>query len=333
MVFQPAANTIRRRGLPLHLMKIHRFLSSSSLRAGLLALAVAGQTLFAAEPEKVTHSFLATGGETRIVDGEGQVTWKYPKGTRDGWVLPNGNLLLAVSKDRGEYPGGAVVEVTRAGEKVFEWKGTQSEVNTVQALANGNIMATEAGPMPRIVEINREGKVVVEVPITSQTTNHHMESRMTRKLPNGNYLVPQLLDKVVREYDPQGKVVWEFKAPEEPKKAWPFTAIRLPNGNTLITLTNGNMVVEADAAGKIVWQVSNADLPAALLNDPCGAHRLPNGNTVICSYAIGADRTKLVEVTPEKKVVWTFSEPRGGGIHEVQILDTNGKPLEGAPLR
>lgn len=313
-------------------MKIHRLLSSSSLRAGLLALAVAGQTLFAAEPEKVTHSFLATGGETRIVDGEGQVTWKYPKGTRDGWVLPNGNLLLALSKDR-EYPGGAVVEVTRAGEKVFEWKGTQSEVNTAQALPNGNILATEAGPKPRIVEISREGKIVVEVPITSQTTNHHMESRMTRKLANGNYLVPQLLDKVVREYDPQGKVVWEFKAPEEPKKAWPFTAIRLPNGNTLITLTNGNMVVEADAAGKIVWQVSNADLPAALLNDPCGAHRLPNGNTVICSYAIGADRTKLVEVTPDKKVAWTFSEPQGGGIHEVQILDTNGQPLEGAPLR
>ena len=54
---------------------------------------------------------------------------------------------------------------------------------------------------------------------------------MTRKLPNGNYLVPQLLDKVVREYAPDGKIVWEAKTPEEPKEAWPFTAIRLPNGN------------------------------------------------------------------------------------------------------
>ncbi|MST95061.1 MAG: hypothetical protein EXS33_07315 [Pedosphaera sp.] len=302
--------------------------------AGLLALTLVSHAWFAAaaESEKITHSFLATGGETRIVDGEGKTIWKYPKGTRDGWVLPNGNLLLAVNKDK-DFPGGGVVEVTRAGEKVFEWKGTQSEVNTAQALPNGNIMATEAGPKPRIVEINREGKVVVEVPITGQSANHHMESRMARKLPNGNYLVPQLLDKVVREYDPQGKVVWEFKAPEQPKEAWPFTAVRLANGNTLINLTHGNMVVEADASGKIVWQISNADFPKPLLNDPCGVHRLPNGNTVICSYAIGADRTKLVEVTPEKKVVWTFTEAKGGGIHEVQILDTNGKPLEGAPLR
>ena len=30
---------------------------------------------------------------------------------------------------------------------------------------------------------------------------------MARKLDNGNYLVPQLLDRVVREYTPQGKVV------------------------------------------------------------------------------------------------------------------------------
>ena len=88
-----------------------------------------------------------------------------------------------------------------------------------------------------------------------------------------------------------------------------------------------------DAAGKIIWQLSNADLPAPLLNDPCGAQRLPNGNTVICSYAIGAKRTKLVEVSPDKKVVWTFTEEKGPGIHEVQILDTNGKPIEGAPLR
>ena len=286
----------------------------------------------AAAAEPITHSFLATGGETRIVGGDGKVLWRYPGSTRDGWVLPSGNILLAVSKSK-DFPGGGVVEITRENKVVFEWKGTQSEVNTAQALPNGNIMLTEAGAKPRLLEINREGKIVVEVALQCQNTNHHMESRMARKLANGNYLVPQLFDKVVREYTPQGKVVWEFKSPEQPKDAWPFTAIRLANGNTLINLTHGNMVVEVDAAGKIIWQISNADFTTPLLNDPCGAQRLPNGNTVICSYAIGANRTKLVEVTPAKKVVWTFTEEKGPGIHEVQILDTNGKPIEGAPLR
>jgi hypothetical protein len=280
----------------------------------------------------IKHSFLATGGETRIVDGDGKTVWRYPGSTRDGYVLPSGNILLAVSKGK-DFPGGGVVEITRENKVVFSFKGTQSEVNTAQLLDNGNIMLTEAGAKPRILEINREGKIVVEVALQCQNTNHHMESRMARKLANGNYLVPQLFDKVVREYTPKGEIVWEFKTPAEPKDSWPFTAIRLPSGNTLVNCTHGNRVVEVDPAAKIVWQISNADLPSKLLNDPCGAQRLPNGNTMICSYAIGAGRTKLVEVTPDKKVVWTFTEEKGPGIHEVQILDTNGKPLEGAPLR
>ena len=310
-------------------MLTFRFGFLSPARASGMVLAFFCSNLFAAAagPDKITHSFLATGAETRIVDGDGRTVWKYPRSTRDGWVLPNGHLLLAVSKGK-DYPGGAVVEVTRDGQTLFEWKGTQSEVNTAQALANGNILVTEAGAKPRLLEINRDGKIVVEVPLTCQTTNHHMQSRMARKLANGNYLVPQLLDKVVREYDATGKIVWEVKTPH-----WPFTAIRLPNGHTLINCTYGNVSIEVDKAGKTVWELSNQDLPAPLIKDACGGQRLPNGNTVICAYGIGAQRTKLLEVTPDKKVVWTFSEEKGAGIHEVQILDTNGKPLEGAPLR
>ncbi len=313
-------------------MNITRFqkIPARALVSALISLA---STVFGAEPAaKITHSFLATGAETRIIGGDHQVLWSYPASTRDGWVLPSGNVLLALSKSP-TYPGGAVVEVTRENKLVFEFKGTQSEVNTAQVLANGHIMLTEAGEKPRVLEVTRAGKIVADVPLIGQNANHHMESRMARKLPNGNYLVPQLLDKVVREYDATGKIIHEFKTPAEPKDSWPFTAIRLANGNTLINCTHGNLVIEVDRKGEIVWQLSNADLPAPLLNDPCGAQRLPNGNTVICSYAIGANRTKLVEVTRDKKVVWTYTDDRPSGIHEVQILDTNGKPIPGAPLR
>src|SRR3954451_22354574 len=134
--------------------------------------------------ERITHSFLATGAETYICSGDGKIIWTYPQSTRDGWVLPDGNILLAVSKNK-EYPGGAVVEITRQGKVMFEFKGSQSEVNTAQALPNGNILLTEAGDKPRLLEVDRKGKVVVDLPLTCQTTNHHMESRMSRKLANG----------------------------------------------------------------------------------------------------------------------------------------------------
>ena len=282
----------------------------------------------------ITHSFLATGADTYIASGDGKVVWTYPAGTRDGWVLPNGNVVLALTRSK-DLPGGGAVEVTRGGEVVFRFNGTQSEVNTVQPLGDGRYLVTEAGPKPRLLEVNRAGKVLVEVPIDAQTKDAHLQSRMSRKLKNGNFLVPQLLDKVVREYTPAGKVVWEAKTPENPPECWPFTAIRLPDNNhTLSTCTHGNTVVEFDTAGKVVWQLSNADLPKPLLKDPCGGQRLPNGNTVIASYGQNQPgEVKLLEVTPDKKVVWTCRDDKPHGIHEFQILDTNGQPLEGPPMR
>lgn len=220
------------------------------------------------------------------------------------------------------------MEVTRDNQILFEFKGTQAEVNTAQLLDNGNIMLTEAGSNPRLLEVNRSGSIVLEFPLQCQNTNAHMESRMARKLPNGNYLVPQLLDRVVREYTPKGEIVWEYKTPDSPKDSWPFTAIRLPSGNTLINLTHGNIVVEVDPSGKVVWQLSNDDLPDAPLKDPCGAQWLPNDHIVITSYAAKGDALKLIEVNRQKQIVWTARDNRPHGIHEFQILDTNGKPLE-----
>jgi hypothetical protein len=153
------------------------------------------------------------GGLTQIVDGSGKVTWKYPAATRDGEVLPNGNLLLTLSKDKA-CPGGAVVEVTRDLKVVWEYKGTQTEVNTAVLLPSGDVMLTEAGDRPRLLVVSRDGSIKTEIPLGCQTKNHHLQSRMARPLPNGHHLVPQ--EKTVREYDAQGKVVWERQSPSSP---------------------------------------------------------------------------------------------------------------------
>ncbi len=275
----------------------------------------------------ITHSFLATGGNTSIRDEQGKVTWSYPQSTRDGWVLPDGHLLLVLSKSRTS-PGGGVIEVEKDGQVVFDYKGTQSEVNTAQRLEDGNTLITEAGDRPRLLEVDRQGHVVIEVPLKAQTKDHHLQTRMSRKLANGNYLVPQLLDKVVREYTPKGEIVWEMKTPD-----MPFTAIRLPGGGTLIACTRGNLVIEVDPDGKIVWQLTNDDLPGRPIKDACGAQRLPNGNTVITSYGAQGREVKLLEVTPDKQMVWTYLSPETAGIHHFQILSTNGEAIKGHPLR
>ena len=158
---------------------------------------------------------------------------------------------------------------------------------------------------------------------------------MARKLPGGTYLVPHLLAFKVKEYSRTGEIVNQLATdlPElggRPAENWPFTAIRLADGHTLVNLTHGNKTVEFDAAGKVVWQVSNEDLPEHPFVDPCGGQRLPNGNTVIASY--GAQQgIKVFEVTPEKKIVWRYDGPHRA--HEIQVLTTNGQPIEGQPLK
>ncbi len=288
----------------------------------LLCLLLAAFSLAAAD-QPAGRSFLMLGGLTQIVDASGKVTWKYPAVTRDGYVLPNGNLLLTLSKTKA-YPGGAVVEVTRDQKVVWEYKGTQSEVNTAILLDNGNVMLTEAGDKPRLLEVARDGSIKVEIPLGCQITNHHMQSRMARKLPNGHYLVPQ--DKTVREYDASGKVVWECKSPESTADNRSFCCLRNAAGHTLISLTVGSNLIEVDAAGKIVWELRDGDLAGVQVNRTTALSWLPNGNIVFSNYAARAPQAKLVEITREKKVVWTYTDASNQGIHEFQLLDVEGKP-------
>lgn len=308
-----------------------------------LVLAAAALTTFvftagADEPAKVTHSFLACGGQTRIVGEDGKVVWRYKHGSQDGYVLPNGNILLAVKKCK-PFPAGAVVEVTRDGKETVIFKGTQHEIHTVSPIDNGRLLVAEGGQKPRLLEIDRAGKIHVEILLQCQTKNLHMGTRMARKLADGTYLAPHLLDFAVKQYDTTGKVIKTIDTtvegdPERKIHTWPFTAIRLPDGSTHVNLTHSNRSVRFDAEGKIIWQLTNDDLPGPWLADPCGGQVLPNGNIVIASYGQrNAKLPKLIEVTPDKRVVWTHYDNIGHSAHHFQILTTNGKPVTGKPMK
>jgi hypothetical protein len=279
------------------------------------------------------HSFFLAGPTfTGIIGEDGSEVWNAGRAAaRDGFVLDSGNVLVAWADE--------VVEFTREKkEVVFRYKKSaeNKEIGTAERLANGNTLITELGPKPRLLEVDREGKITLDFPLQPETDNAHMQTRMARKLPSGNYLVPHLLAFKVKEYTPEGKVVRELKTDLDSlggraAKNWPFTAIELDGGKLLVNLTNGNKTVELDRAGNVVWQISNADFPKEQpFADPCGGQRLPNGNTVIASYGAKGP-IKAFEVTPDKQIVWTYTGKHR--IHELQILTTNGKPVEGRPLK
>ncbi|EAR02516.1 hypothetical protein [Maribacter sp. HTCC2170] len=301
-------------------------LFSKALLLLMLPLALFGQK----SQQDTKHSFFIAGPQfTGVIGEENQVIWDSQKpGARDGYVLKNGNVLICWADEVREYDSNKKV--------IFNYhrKEESMELGTAIRLRNGNTMITESGNNPRIIEVNKKGVIVETVPLLPETDNVHMQTRMARKLKNGNYLVPHLLAFTVKEYTPQGKVIQEFKTDVSSlggreAENWPFTAIRLKNGNTLITLTHGNKVVEMDAAGNIVWKISNEDFKGNPLVDPCGAQRLPNGNTVIASYG-ARNGIKLIEVDRTKNVIWKYE---GNNAHHFQILTTSGKPVKGKPLK
>src|SRR5580698_2939651 len=129
------------------------------------------------------------------------------------------------------------------------------------------------------------------------------------------------MGKVV-EYDKNFNEVWSYKIPS------PWAAVRLRNGNTMITDERDVLTREVNHAGETVWEIRNTDVPEEYRYDNAqSATRLANGNTIICSRGGRNQGPQLVEVTPEKKVVWALQDWKDlGPATAVQILDEPGKP-------
>ena len=148
----------------------------------------------AAEATAGSRRILVCGSRTAIVEitsdhPEGLVKWSWPAASREGWVLPDGNVLLALSKS-GDTAKGAAVEIKpgvdgTADTIVWRYDGTQDEVNSIQKTPEGTYVLTEAGPNPRLLEIAADGTVKAEFPLACQKPNAHMQSRMARKQADG----------------------------------------------------------------------------------------------------------------------------------------------------
>lgn len=272
------------------------------------------------------HRFAATdysGHKVFVVSADGTIEWEYrARSCNDLWVLPNGNLLFNT--------GRGVREVTRKKKVVFEYQSA-SEVYACQRLPNGNTFVGECNS-GRLLEVDPSGKIVSEVKLLPDGTyGGHAYMRNARKLDNGNYLVGHYADEIVREYDSDGSVVMAIPAP-----GGAHSVARLPNGNTLIAcgdLRKAAMVFEVDQNGETVWKIAHDELPGISLKFMTGFHRLPNGNTVMSNW-VGhgefGNAPHLIEVTPDKEVVWTFQDHETmKTISSVQVLDVRGNAIKG----
>lgn len=262
-------------------------------------------------------------GKVAIIDPAGKVEWQVPLPytAHDIQLLPNGNILM---------PTDNVTVVEMTPDKKIVWKHVSRakapyqgavEIHAFRRLPDGRTMIAETGNK-RIIEVNAEDKVVKEIPLVVNHPNSHRDTRRVRKLANGHYLVCHELDGVVREYDDSGKVVWSYKLDlaGRPAKGGHdghgtevFNAIRRPDGNTIIAGGNNNRVFEVNPSGKVVWSIDHKELPGIELFWVSSLQLKPNGNLIFGNTHAGPDNPQLIEVTRDKKVVWTLNDHKNFG--------------------
>ena len=286
------------------------------------------------------HPFLYAGETERrrpeqtmsIVRG-GKVVWTYsiPGRSADGhaqeisdaWMLSGSNVLF--SRETG------AMEVTPDKRIVWQYEAPPGcEVHAVQPVDKERVFIMQNGTPARAMIINTTtGKIEKQTPIPAAPTPHG-QFRHASLTAAGTIIAPHLNEGRVAEYDWTGRELWSVPAPS----VW--AATRLRNGNTLISLERSG-VREVNPKGETVWELTQADLPGITLVSTQEASRLANGDTLICNWASGrvplAEWPKvvqLIEVTPQKKVVWairSWAPPADlGPATSVQLLDEPGLP-------
>ncbi|MDB4614193.1 arylsulfotransferase family protein [bacterium] len=285
------------------------------------APAIAQDNAQDAQVSKPHHQVIAADkGKLIKFDADGKIAWQYDglRQIHKVQQLENGNVLC-------QHGWQKIVEITP--DKKIAWSydattngnaGKKLEVHAFQRLDNGNTMIVENG-IGRIIEVDKAGAIKHELKYKVKDLHAHSDVRMGHKLKNGHYLLSHEKEGRVTEYSADGKIVWDFPVPMFGKDNKGghgpdsfgnkvYNAIRLKNGNTLIATGNGHSVLEVTPQKNVVWQVHQKDLPGITLAWVTSLEVLPNGNIIIGNCHAGPDNPQLIEVTRDKKVVWTFKD-------------------------
>jgi len=263
-----------------------------------------GNLLYAAKDIKGPTAWGgASGGILMEVDWDGNTVGKHqdPYQHHDFCRMDNGNTMILglvkvpadiAAKVQGGIPGtereGVMWtdyfrEVTPDGKVVWEWFAYDHLDPEIDALE----------PTTHRGEWTHANSCLVMPDGDILTTFHHL-----------NTIV--IIDK------DSGDIRWRWG---EGELAHPHDPTLLDNGNILV-FDNGShrrkrppdysRAVEVNpATGKIEWEYV-ADPPYSFYSHfISGCQRLPNGNTFICEGAWG----RFFEVTPDKEVVWEFTNP------------------------
>ena len=251
----------------------------------------------------------------------GKVVWKYDTGEGweldDVWMLSNGNIVFSRM-----YWAAMITPDKKVIWRMEAPEGT--EIHTLQPLDTDRVaVLVNKEYEPHILVVNtKTGETESDriIPYWGSAGSHG-QSRRFRVTAEGTYLVSYLSGRRVVEFDRDFNEIWSYDVLQ------PWAAIRLKNGNTLISDESDQSVIEVNKAGEIVWKLTQEELGEYRLEGTQSCVRLENGNTILCARGNGGKTAQLVEVTPDKKVVWVLKDWKNlGPGSAIQVLEDGGIP-------
>jgi outer membrane protein assembly factor BamB len=213
------------------------------------------------------------------------------------------------------------VELDADGRIVREFKPRSIAV-MFQILPNGNIVYGYGGHPTGVVEVNPRGEAVWNY------VSHCPQVLGCERLANGNTLVAEQGPCRVVEVNPQGAVVHatNLSTNQTGYHLQVRNVHKLKDGHILAAHEGEGAIREYELDGRVAWEYTGVTNTGEAL-------RLENGNTLIA----GATQKRLIEVSPEHRVVWEFKvddapELNLTWVSSIQILK-NGNYLVGNFLR
>ena len=202
--------------------------------------------------------------------------------------------LVLVSASYGKN----ILAITEAnGDVIWSHKTSGPEKghaghHDVHMLPNGNILFHET--WQDVKEITLGKKIVMDYDCANSNGNQgkRVNVHAFSRLANGNTQIVESGVGRVIDVDGSGKLIRSFalKPGGTSSTRW---ARATPQGTLLVCSEQPGVVTEYDQDGNVVWDY-------LIKTRVYGAIRLKNGNTLIAS----GSGNSVVEVTPDKKVVW-----------------------------
>ena len=183
--------------------------------------------------------------------------------------------------------GAVVMEHDLPAQSLTEQKTVHAQFRRIRMTAAGTYLAPFL-KMNKVVEYDKDWKEIWSYDIQSPWA--------ATRLHNGNTLITDERDKLVREVSPKGETVWQLSQADLP------ASIVLRNLQTAERLASGNTVIFSSTGG-----TKKEDRPGII---------------------------QALEVTPDKKVVWVLQDWKNlGPATTAQFLDQPGIPEKPGDLQ